>query len=319
MIKPIFFPFAHITQMEMDMISRFFEPFVYLPPVPESRLEPAVSEAVEKGRMIVHSPAGLNPVDVERQAEAYREPARMNRNGKTGLREFLRMGPFLKSHTFVSGIRSEIENGARPAGDTGETGEDANRDLLFLYLSGMFDREKRAVESEFQSIRKAETRLFESMRGEKVQDDGPPAADNFPLEDPGTYMTGERIASWARYSNQIPPIGEPGVLPVYVTTSPAVFEFMSSSAQSSINILDIEHFRVHEEKCENQHQWKKEWEDFIHRLLENGDEARNACPDPADDGCRRTATFRLCLLQGGDVVHMFRHAGESLPVCLIEK
>lgn len=318
MIQPIFFPFAYITQMEMDMISRFFEPFVYLSPLPESRVDPAVSGALAEGRMTVHCPGGLKFENVERQAEEYKNPARMNREGKTGLREFLRMGPFLKSDTSVGGIRSEIEKGARPVADPGETAEDANRDLLFLYLSEMFDREKRAVESEFQSVREAELRLFEAVRGERWQK-AFPAPAGFRLEDLGTFMTQERVEFWARYSMGLLPAGEPGVLPVYTTTSPSVFEYMTSSAESSINILDMEHFRVHEEECKNQHQWKKEWKDFIRYLLENDGEVGKACPAPADDGCRRNAAFRLCLLWGGDVVHMFRHSGESLPVCLIER
>ena len=319
MIKPIFFPFAHITQTEMDRITRFFEPFVHLPPCGENQVDSVVSEAVEKGRMTVHYPGGRTLEAVERQGEGYRELARMNRDGKAGLREFLRMGPFLKSDTFVGGIRSEIEKGARPAENTRESAQDANRDLLFLYLSAVFDREKRAVESEFQSVKASERRLFEAMKGEGALQDFS-AASGFRLEDLGEYMTEERIHAWARYSEETLPVPEPGVLPVYVTSSPSVFEYMISSAQSAINILDIEHFRVHEEECENQHQWKKEWRDFIHCLLESDDDkAQSACPDPVDDGCGRNATFRLRLLEGGDAVHMFRHAGESLPVCLIEK
>ncbi|MCF8045318.1 MAG: hypothetical protein K9J83_05615 [Desulfarculaceae bacterium] len=318
MIKPIFFPFAHITQMEMDMISRFFEPFVYLPTLREKRGDPVIEEAVDQARLNRHFASSRELEEVERQAEGYREIARLNRDGKTGLREFLRMGPFLKSDTSVGGIRSEIEKGAKPSGGNGDPAGDVNRDLLLLYLSGIFDREKRAVESEFQSVRKAELRLFEAMRGEQGQKNFPAAGD-FRLEDLGACMTGERVESWARYSARTLPDLEPGVLPVYVTTSPSVFAYMISSAESAINILDMEHFRVHEEECENQHQWKKEWEGFIRRLLESDDEAQSASPGPADDGCRRTATFRLSLLWGGDAVHMFRHAGESLPVCLIEK
>ena len=318
MIKPIFFPFAHITQMEMDMISMFFEPFFYLPPCGENRLDPAVSEALEKGLMAVHFPSAPTLEQVEAQAEGYKDLARMNRDGRIGLREFLRMGPFLKSDTSVGAIRSGIEKGARGARHTVESAEDANRDLLFLYLSAVFDREKRAVEAQFQSVRAAERHLFEAMRGKEGKKDLP-AEHSSRLEDLGGYMTEERIHAWARYSAQTLPPMEPSVLPVYVTTSPSVFDCMISSAQSVINILDIEHFRVHEEECKNQHQWKKEWNDFIRRLLENDDDTRNACPDPAEDGCRRAAGFRLRLLEGGDSVHMFGHAGESLPVCLIEK
>ena len=319
MIQPIFFPFAHITQMEMDMISRLFEPFVYFSPLPESRLEPVMTEAADQGRLIVHFPPIRLLEDVERQAQGYRELARMNRGGKTGLREFLRMGPFLKSDTSVGAIRSAIEKGPGLEEQREDPAVDGNRDLLFLYLSSLFDREKRSVELQYQSVRAAERRLFETMRGDGEDRDSTGKSVDFRLEDLGACMTEERVESWARSSAQILPAAEPGVLPVYVTTSPSVYEYMISSAESAINILDIEHFRVHEEECENQHQWKKEWKDFIRHLLESDDEARSACPDPADDGCRRIATFRLCLLGGGDVVHMFRHAGESLPVCLMEK
>ena len=318
MIKPIFFPFAHITQTEMDRITSFFERFVYLPPCRESQVDSVVSRAVKKGCMTVHPPDAGILEQVEGQAEGYKQLARMNRDGKAGLREFLRMGPFLKSNTSVGGIRSDIEKGAMSAENAGEPAEDANRDLLFLYLSAVFDREKRAVESEFQSLRAAEKRLFETMRGVEGQKDLP-EGHSFRLEDLGEYMTEERIHAWARYSAQTLPGPEPGVLPVYVTSSPSVFDYMISSAQSAINILDIEHFRVHEEECKNQHQWKKEWNDFIQRLLENDDEARSASPGPVEDECWRKVTFRLRLLAGGDAVHMFRHAGESLPVCLIEK
>ncbi|MFO7752116.1 MAG: hypothetical protein R6V41_03230 [Desulfobacteraceae bacterium] len=318
MIQPVFFPFVHMTQTDVDMMLSAFEQFVFLPACAEKELDSCILKAMEKESAVVRfpDPGVLGPV--VQQAKGYKELARMNRGGKTGLREFLRMGPFLKSDTFVSGIRSEIENRAGQAENCREQAGEADCDLLFLNLSGMFDMEKRSLERELASVRAAEKRLFAAMKGEEGRAE-PPGAQGDLTEDLGEYMTQERIEAWARYSGRTLADGEPGESPVYMTTSPAVFDYMISSAESEINILDIDNFRVHEEGCENQHQWKKDLNDCIERLLEAGGETQGACLASADDGCGKTFKLRLRLLQGGDAVNIFKSAGESLPVGLIEK
>ena len=129
-------------------------------------------------------------------------------------------------------------------------------------------------------------------------------------------MTRERIISWARYMAHKEGLDNQSGLPVLVTTSPSVFDWLGGNCKEMINPLDIPKLKVHENKCENKKMWQEQFEKSLLSAIKNESFHKEELPR-VEDGCKQRVDFKLGLFTGTELNPFFKLPEKQIPVCLV--
>ncbi|SLM33279.1 hypothetical protein MTBBW1_990008 [Desulfamplus magnetovallimortis] len=229
------------------------------------------------------------------------------------------------------------------------------RSLLFLRLAQISDQEQEEIDTKMLSLDNCERLLFTQLKGGdfQEQDDDPFTGDEFfhgnlsfhdstatpdhknydgyskgkgTYSDRGRFMTEQRMIAWSTaMKSRFEPEGEY----LFITSSPAVLDFIISVAEKSKLMLDINNFKVQKETCSHKDQWQKDFCGAVETLIHGGHwNMVNSIPE--DDCCAICVDVRLFLLSGEHVERLlclsrrkdsdselFRNSGKMIPVLLV--
>ncbi|MCD4743675.1 MAG: hypothetical protein K8R67_14525 [Desulfobacteraceae bacterium] len=322
MIKPIFFPFTHIQDSDIKVISAFFKSIFFFPASEPAEFEESVKNMADKDLLLPIYAEKKDFEPVLHKVDEYRKWGELNKENKGNLKVFLQEKPYLTNDTGVPHIRAGIERVPEESGDLPSEENSLFKSLMLLRLAKIYDLEKDNLNNQFNDIKKNEEKLFSAIQGLDQKSDRNLGQNrenlflNRSVEDLGEYMTSRRLSAWVDFFNRRKPFSSFDSPLLFVTTSAAVMEYLISISKNIIKSLDIDKLKVHEKKCENMKQWVKTFNKYVEDLVVSGQQPVNA-PAERDDNCTLEVQIKLYLLQGDVISSFFQGVGQSIPVCLI--
>ncbi len=310
----LFLPFTHLTRHHLDTLLAFFGSFACFPGTSDFRDQPGLQKLLDQGKI---SPIFLSPREpnvVDQKARQYLEWARIHRGNEVNLRALLKDNPYFTSDTAVTAIKSQIKGGKSPALEPNASLE---RDLLFLKMAHLCDEQNESIDLELKRLDKSRDNLLLTLRGLDLP--GREEKEGIPAEsrDFGEMMTHERIFAWSRCIAVKGGFKNQGELPVFVTTSPAVFDYLESNCTDIVNALDIDGIKVHENECENQSEWQHHFYEGLMTAIQGHGNLENDLPEVTDT-CERFGQIKMSLFSGDNINRIFNLTGKQVPVCLIK-
>jgi hypothetical protein len=324
MIQPIFFPFTHIQESDVKAISSLFKSILFFPV--STPAEYKENEGYMEGSDLL-LPVYIEDEDFEQvlqKVKEYRSWGELHKDNRGNLKTFLQDQPYLTDPVGIANIRSGITNKTKEIEEVPTKEDSLIKSLMFLRLAKIHDLEKETLSNQLLGIAKDEQKLFSEIRGLNREYDENNDIDGLKEsllvkdknEDPGAYMTAERIGAWVDFFNIQRPFSAFDSSLLFVTTSPAVMEYLMSVAKNKIKLLDIDNLKVHENKCGNKNQWVEVFHKYVDNLVKSGQQALNV-PAERDDNCTLVVKIKLYLLQGDDISSFFQGIDQNVPVCFI--
>ncbi|MCP4024462.1 MAG: hypothetical protein GY729_21655 [Desulfobacteraceae bacterium] len=255
---------------------------------------------------------------VAQQTDAYMQWAANHKGNEHNLKILLQDSPYFTSKSAVSSIRLELEKGrAIKNKEVSSKESDFSNRLLFLNFAKLSDAQHEQIDLELNQLDNNQKDLFSTLKGIDSHDLEPESDDDQRSDsDPGVYMTKERIESWLNYCRQLEQIDVNDSSVIFVTTSPAVFDYLISISDDYVNALDMEYIKVHENGCEDKKQWLKTLEKSFELALQAGSIKENEITE-ASDSCKLSGQLKLVFLSGSDIKETFNISSKNIPLCLV--
>ncbi len=307
----VFFPFTHISPEQIKTLTSFFARIDFLNLNREISKGSELYSQVDQGYLNPVNVPAQRLVEIEKQVQSYVDWAQLHRGNEKNLKSLLQDTPYMTDQEGLTAIQSRI----RDTGGEKSSNPVAKDPLLFLKFAEIWDIQNQKINEELQALETGTNSLFAELKGE-VGDSVSGAMDKS-LTDPGEAMTGERILAWAETAAEIGLFPEEGELPLLVTTSSGVLEYLVSGTDSVINDLDIESIKVHENGCENKEQWHQEMNTIFDEIIAGKNPSITGMIG-SDDLCCGAGQVRCCLLSGGRLNETLKIPGKQLAVCLVQ-
>ena len=312
----IFFPFSHISQDQLGVLDAVFPSFTFFPVATDLKHHRWLKELADSGRAVPVFSSEDDLSSVDDTFEKYMAWVKVHKGNEHNLRFLLKDNPYFTSDSDLSAIKSQIR-GTREKTEPQRSGKDVlQQDLLFLKMAKQCDEENESIDLQLRGIDKSRDRMLSTLLGEEESMDALVAGGEMGIPDPGAVMTRERIEAWSRcmvYHNAFQKAGE---IPVFVTTSEAVVDYLETICSDVINALDIDPIKVHENDCENKPEWQRQVCEQL-RCAEKGDAGwQNHLPE-VKDGCSLSGRIKLSLFSGNRIHNLFNIRDKQIAVCWI--
>jgi hypothetical protein len=320
MIKPILFPFTHLSQVQIETMYSFFSSFYFMPIASDFNNDKRLDSLLTEGKLMPVFTPGNELKRVQRQADEFLQWVQTNKGNENNLKVLLKDSPYFTSDTAVTSIRSDIKRNARSWESEVRQGAVLNQSLLFLKFAKISDGQNEKIDLELNALNKSQKDLFSTLKG--LYPDGQeslPESSFMEENDPGMYMTRERLEAWLTYFTDTERIDNRKQDILFVSTSPSVYEHLVSISEVVINALDIENIKVHENECKNKNEWLRSIGNYIERALQSGGgEIEETGMLQPIDGCNISGVFKLTFLSGSDIEKTFNAPGKKIPICLVK-
>ncbi|MDY0220072.1 MAG: hypothetical protein RBR67_02935 [Desulfobacterium sp.] len=334
-MKPLFFPFTHVTPEDRVTMFTLFNGFCHLS---VTRPDKTIVEKTmhQNPAVEVLRPSAQEVVSALAIVEDYRQWAGINRGRAGQLKTRVPDTPYFTSDTGISTLKSSIERGAvsraEPNSESDKLQEAFVKALVFLRMAQESDRETDQIDKGFTSIIKREAALFSTLKGNGLplgDIPGLPGDHSLQEIDRGGTMTEQRILAWGSFFKKRMELSNPGEHFIPVTTSPAVLHYFKSTAKKSTKVLDIGNFKVHERSCDKADPWKNRLNKVIEDAVLGKDRDGKQLIE-ANDACALLADIQLYLfsdrgvddifcpsVQKGIKNRLIQGEGGEIPICLV--
>lgn len=310
----VFFPFTHIRENQLAILSAFFPQISFLPVKKEKNDLPHIKMAVEQGRLkrilLADQALGL----AAQKSLQYVEWAKIHKGNEHNLKAIIKDSAYFTSDTQISAIKSQIRSSAGKKDEVQV--QSFEKELLFLSMAQMCDEQNEQVELELKNVEKKREKLFSVLKGDEEPFESILKASPVEDADPGLVMTRERILSWAggiHLSQSMDLAREKTFL---VTTSPAVMDYLESICTDVINALDIDQIKVHENNCRMKNEWQHRFCESLMLAVQGGSLREKELLESADS-CKISGQVRLRIFSGDLVEELFKISGRQIVVCLV--
>ncbi|WP_300463337.1 hypothetical protein [Desulfobacula sp.] len=317
-IRCLFFPFTHITGNQLNTLLAFFPSFQHFPISADFKHDLPLQTLCEQGKIIPVFSSPQEISSVELKVEQYLAWAQIHKGNKGNLKSLLKNAPYFTNDTHVTAIKSQIK-GMKDDPSASLTDESVlQRDGLFLKMAQLFDMQNERIDLALKDLDKDRDKLVSTLRGlESVSTE----TENSPAEDHndfGAMMTRERIMAWSGC------MARKGIWQqadsrrrLFVTTSKAVFDYMTSNCEDVVNTLDIDQIKVHENYCENKSEWQHQFCEYLMGVIQGDGNRKNDLPE-VNDGCSLSGQMKFGFFSGRNINTLFNISDEQIPVCLIK-
>ncbi len=314
----LFFPFSHITQYQLKVISAFFSKLGYFPLKPDLNSDPILARLMENNILAPLFSSAETLKAIEQQLQSYVSWANVHKGNENNLKSLIQEPPYFSEVTELARVQTQIKGGNIQEPETAK--KPGQNPLLLLKFAQMLDAQKEEIDEKLQRVAQNRSSLFSQLKGELLETELEKIIPGFPdpeRDDPGRVMTEERVVSWIRYAVKKGLFNQAESSPLLVTTSPAVLDCFTSKTLDVINALDIDSIKVHENGCPHKQAWQQAFSHFLEEPI-IGRSVSGTCLPWAEDSCVLSGQIKLCIFPGGDINAFFNIPGKQLKVCLVQ-
>lgn len=270
-MKPIFFPFTFISPLTFELLSAFFKQTVVYQ-ISGRNVPDKMQKWYNNGALDIRIPVACDEKKLFQIVKDYRAWVTLHQGSEiTFLKTQTDKIPFF-DETYASRIRSDIKALGRQ--DQSQTKpDDLFNTLLFLHAAQEFDLQSNAVNQDLLLFEETEQALITTLKDENEGPYTPIAlSKKIAAEDPGHYMTAERIEAWVRlmqYDRQ-----NSGV---YITSSKSVLDYLVDKHPDLEKVTRIKAIPAPSKTLQKLDQWRDDLIQQFERI------AKNAWPAATDE------------------------------------
>jgi len=262
-MKPIYFPYTHLSVKAMEDLGIFFSQVVAYQPS-NLPISAEVDALVQSGRLAIRVPFTDHSDNLEQVVKAYQTWARQHQGAEFAYFKANQGAiPFYDAAS-IHQIRTEIRRTQQEDARTGEPDGEATQQLMqarvFLHLAQEFDSQNQAISHSLISQADMERAMLQKLQGETDSDESPLlSTEVFRADLTGEYMIAERLAAWGTLL-----LHDPELTGVFVTASrPALTAILDDRS----GVVEIGRWTCPREGCfEHQPDWQGLFAQYLHRL-----------------------------------------------------
>jgi hypothetical protein len=219
-MKPLYFPFTYISKPAAQALAACFaQTAVYQ--LSTSKVPDEMRESADQGLFEIRIPVNDDGEKLDAIVKEYRNWADVHRGSEIGFLKFMADKIPFFDETASSQIRALIKK-------TGEKAPSPEKPAplvharLFLHMAQELDLQNDRLTRDLVAVEAMEEDFMKELKGEDEGDPARIAAINaLETDDPGHYMTQERIESWALLMQQ-----DPQASGLLITSSRAVLDLL---------------------------------------------------------------------------------------------
>lgn len=306
-MKPIYFPFTYISDPIAEALASCFKQTVVYSP--SSHNMPGTMEKwLENGVLDIHAPATKDQARLDAVIKDYKDWANIHQEGGMA---------FFKSHRdtipfFDDTCTSQIRASVKKNYESGLKDYESQKPdplfnaRLFLHIAQDFDVQNWEITRDIDLSEDMQQEFMKELKGEDSEFPIFNSEFLIPGNDPGLYMTSERIEAWNCLMQH-----DPENSGLYVTSSRSVFEHMTEKAPEGEMVFSFDSIPVYKEINSGILKEISLWRDS---LIGQADVlAKNTWPvsvedivsAPNDTGCDRKVSFKLYIIPGETPAEFF--------------
>jgi hypothetical protein len=293
-MKPIYFPFTYISKPAGEALAACFaHTAVYQ--LTSSKIPNEMRESADDGLFEIRIPVNDDEEKLDAILKEYRTWADVHRGSEFGFLKFMADKIPYFDETSSSQIRALIKK----TGEKDPSPEEPAPLLharLFLHMAQELDLQNDRLTRDLVGVEVMEEDFMKELKGENEDDPARAAAIKaLETDDPGHYMTEERIESWALLMQQ-----DPRVSGLFITSSRAVLDLLLDrmSEMEEVTRFDAVPAGVPDAEA------LATWQDELIKHLENlatgpwPAEAEAIADPPEVPGSETTASLTLFIAPG---------------------
>ncbi len=305
-MKATFFPFTRITDKIVDAIGGCLRPIVIYQP---SRLLPfkAAQKWVSDGLIELRFPVSGDEATLEAIVKNFHSWGEYHHKGMdlkaVYKKSSPRMAPFFDENS-VSKIRFDIKSHARNPKLEKET-DRLSAARVFLHMAQEYDTRLQEVKCDLEQLDTMERRFKNELHGNTSEFIPKGKEGTVTLkEDPGSYMTTQRIDAWAdlflndeRHHTQ----GAPELL---VTSSRSVWDDLVENVSDQKEAIRFDRIPARQVQNEAVGEWRNRFNLYLEALVSEKGAAVQAPPDHPFD-YDHDAALTILKVQNTDALDFF--------------
>ena len=264
-MKPVYFPFTCIFDLSAETISAIFgQTVVYRP---SSKNPPEMMQELAKTGVIdIRMPVKKDENKLDAILKDYKSWLNLHLGDKQGMTGFFKTHadkiPFFDD-TITAQIKADIRKKVRP--EQPETKPDPLFNArIFLCIAQEFDAQNWEINQKLFMVDKMQQKLIENIKGEIDSSyienaennllescDLPECYDPGAYDDPGAYMTADRIKAWAllmQHDNQGSGL--------FITDSSSAFDYLIDKASRAEIIAGFDSIPLQKNSMEKADKWR---------------------------------------------------------------
>lgn len=252
-MKPIYFPFTYIPEsVGKDLAACFGQITVYQ--ISGEKVPEDMQNLVEDGILDVRIPMEINSELLDKIHHDYRVWMDTHQGTEIAfLKTMVHNIPYFDENA-SSQIRAEIKKTTRQTPIPKKPDSLLNAGL-FLHMAQEYDLQNERLSRDLRDIDTMEADFMKDLKGEE-EDVQSRAMKHKPIEiqDPGRYMTAERLAAWTSFMLKDPQDSE-----VFITTSRAVIEHIIDIWPETKQINRVDAVSLGGEQDDARASWRREF------------------------------------------------------------
>jgi len=259
-MKPIYFPFTYVPEAAGKALAACFgQTSVYQ--IASTKIPDDMKKLAEDGILDLRIPVDSNGKLLDKILKDYRGWIVSRQGVETAyLRTIAEEIPFF-DESASSQIRSDLKKTGKQT-PSPEKPDPLFQAKLFLHMAQEFDIENTGLDRELMDIEALEEDFMKDLKGED-DDDQARAIVRMVLEkdDPGHYMTKERLKAWALLMHQ-----DPEIFGLFVTSSRAVVEYIIDSVPETVRVIRFDTIPASNQNEEALVKWRYQLRESLERL-----------------------------------------------------
>ncbi len=267
-MKPVYFPFTHISEDILKKISVCFRPLVVLQPS-GFNISGDMEKWVESGLLEMRLPAGDDDDRLEVMLKDYRVWANLHqRDQRAYLNPLMDEVPFFND-TSVSQIVKTIKENLQ-GGIFRNYPDPLFSAKAFLLIAQEFDRQQWEANQGVKSFEKKEHDLMKNLKGENGDGNVGPLSDATMWADNAmSYMVEERLRAWARlFFNNIS-FDYQEITALFITGSRLTSEYLLEKFPDAERIFEFDSLPINNLKNDKIEGWHKHLIDTLDNLAKS--------------------------------------------------
>ncbi len=310
-MKPIYFPFTHVSDSVAAALTACFGQFVVYRPL-TGKIPAVMQSWIDRGALAVRVPAAENEQELETAIKNYLNWADLHMNGGGKKAAFFNAQgggtPFFDEFSpsqLVADIKAKPHRKSKKLPDAVSTAR------IFLYFAQEFDRQNQELTWDLKNYHQKEADLIRQL---KMEADG--LADELQkdaghLPDPlGDYMISDRLEAWSRIY-----LKDPNPSGLFVTHSPAVLDHLLDNSQPAVEVMRYDAIPLSNQKAAESNPWQ---ESLLLNLMRLAQDKSPASSEEADahikfPAAEKTIKLTAYLAPGQTPQNFFSHYARIKP------
>jgi hypothetical protein len=249
-MKPIYFPFTYVPESVGKVLAALFgQTAVYQ--ISATKVPDNMQTLVKEGILDIRIPMGINGEFLDKIYKEYRAWISIHQGTEIAfLKTMAHKIPFFDDNA-TSQIRAEIKKSTRQIPPKEKPNSLFNAGL-FLHMAQEYDRQNEKLSQDLMAIDAMEENVMKDLKGEETNDQARTRVHTvIEKQEPGHYMTVERIAAWTSFM-----LNDPQDSGLFVTTSRDVVESIIDLSPETQEIIRFDTVPLGADEADAWENWR---------------------------------------------------------------